>query len=358
MKQLRSRINKLEHQLKTSEEKRIRLGNEVNFLNEELSRYMYRYEDDASVNRKKKPTTSQHPIQYNSDRRVDYRKKQRRKIQNMIANNSKLNTNQTTISQNIESSSSDSENQNYHNAQSHHSYTTVQPPQSQQQQQRHYDIDQINSLGKLSSNAKIIFRHHERLLDKRIMNKKRFSQVVMLDEDEIFQMNKDIPSSKTNATINDDNDTLKISHCSILQQSDLNDTLNTYTNSHKHRYMDYLAEEEEDSFDDRIKPGQFFSDDLDLESTGLGSSNTNIVASTNNIAVNNNNNNNSLECFPKAESSISQNDDGKNEKERTNEQNDDEKKSNKTFDVINNDALKPKESDTKCETDDDDDDEV
>ena len=354
MKQLRSRINKLEHQLKTSEEKRIRLGNEVNFLNEELSRYMYRYEDDASVNRKKKPT-SQHPIQYNSDRRVDYRKKQRRKIQNMIANNSKLNTNQTTISQNIESSSSDSENQNYHNAQSHHSYTTVQPPQSQQQQQRHYDIDQINSLGKLSSNAKIIFRHHERLLDKRIMNKKRFSQVVMLDEDEIFQMNKDIPSSKTNATINDDNDTLKISHCSILQQSDLNDTLNTYTNSHKHRYMDYLAEEEEDSFDDRIKPGQFFSDDLDLESTGLGSSNTNIVASTNNIAVNNNN---SLECFPKAESSISQNDDGKNEKERTNEQNDDEKKSNKTFDVINNDALKPKESDTKCETDDDDDDEV
>ncbi|OTF83024.1 coiled-coil domain-containing protein 102A-like protein, partial [Euroglyphus maynei] len=284
VKQLRTRINKLEHQLKTSEEKRIRLGNEVNFLNEELSRYMYRYEDDASVNRKKKPTSHQHPIQYNSDRRVDYRKKHRRKIQNMVANNPKSSTNQTQM---IESSSSDSENQHFNNAQSHHSYTPVQ----QQQQQKHYDIDQMPSMDKLSSNAKIIFRHHERLFDKRITNKKRFSQVVMLDEDEIFQMNKDIPSSTISKTTNND-DTLKMS---ILQQSDLNDTLNSYMN--KHRYMDYLPEdvEEEDSFDDRIKPGQFFNDDLELESTGIGSSNTNIVASTSNMAVNND----SSECFPK-----------------------------------------------------------
>lgn len=338
VKQLRSRMNKLEHQLKTSEEKRIRLGNEVNFLNEELSRYMYRYEDDTAVNNRKKPTTH-NPIQYNSDRRVDYRKKHRRKIHNLIAKSS---TNQTTIPPNIESSSSDSENQHHHNAQSHHSYTMVQP-QQQHQQKKHYDIDQIHSLGKFSSNSKIVFRHHERLFDKRIMNKKRFSQVVMLDEDEIFQMNKDFPLasslSKTNATTNDDCDTLKISHSSsIMQQSELNDTLNTFTNSHKHRYMDYLPEdvEEEDSFDDRIKPGQFFSDDLDFESTGLGSSTTNIVASTNNIATNNNNTSESIAKVH--DDSISQ-DEGNGEEKTDNNNNndDDEKKSNETFENGNND---------------------
>lgn len=39
----------------------------------------------------------------------------------------------------------------------------------------------------------LVLRQHERLFNKKIMNKKRFSQVVMVDEDEIMQLNEEIP---------------------------------------------------------------------------------------------------------------------------------------------------------------------
>lgn len=242
----------MEHQVQISDEKRYRLGNEVNLLTEELSRYMYRGEDDVNNSQTKVKSTQQHPY-YNSDRRVDYRKKHRRKKE-LLKENSKIN----------ESSSDSDSRDNVHP----HSYTIQK---------------EENSLGKKlnelqSINSKIVFRNHDRLFDKKIINRKRFSQVVMLDEDEIFQMNKDIPLTRNNS----ENSTLKANNNHHVQE--FNET--SYTDN-KHRLMEYVPEdvEEEYSFDDRIKPGHFFNDDIDFDSTGVCGSSTNIIKNTNHSNV-------------------------------------------------------------------------
>lgn len=245
----------MEHQVQISDEKRYRLGNEVNLLNEELSRYMYRAEDDVNNSQSKSKQIQQH-LYYNSDRRVDYRKKHRRKKE-FFKENSKIN----------ESSSDSDSRDNAHP----HSYTI--------QKEENSLIKKINELPSSNfGNSKIVFRNHDRLFDKKIINKKRFSQVVMLDEEEIFQMNKEIPLTRNNS----ENSTLKANNNQHVQ--DFNET--SYTDN-KHRLMEYVPEdvEEEYSFDDRIKPGHFFNDDIDFDSTGVAGSSTNIKNTNSNVAT-------------------------------------------------------------------------
>ena len=86
---------------------------------------------------------------------------------------------------------------------------------------------------------KVILRNHERLfLDKKIANRKRFSQVVMCDEDELLQFNQDIPSNSLSK--NSDNNTLKY--------SENNDSINNDNNSYQQRFMEHVSEEEEEFF--------------------------------------------------------------------------------------------------------------
>lgn len=93
-------------------------------------------------------------------------------------------------------------------------------------------------------------RNHERLFDKKIVNRKRFSQVVMCDEDEIFRLNEEIPppqlTGNNNNSLkskNSDNNTLKY-HPETAEQQ--NDSVQTDSNSYQARLMDHVLEEEEE----------------------------------------------------------------------------------------------------------------
>jgi len=89
-----------------------------------------------------------------------------------------------------------------------------------------------------NSTPKVVLRNHERLFDKKIVNRKRFSQVVMCDEEEIFQFNQNI--SANSLTKNSDNNTLKY--------SENNDSINNDNNSYQQRFMEHVSEEEEECF--------------------------------------------------------------------------------------------------------------
>ncbi|UXI19390.1 LZIC-like protein [Sarcoptes scabiei] len=269
--QLQSRINKLEHQLRISDEKRLRLGNEVCLLNEELSRYMCKFNHENKMNVRSKVKKYQRPAQqlnhFNSDRRIDYRKKHRRK------KDSKESIRQEDSS----SSELDSRDQSSHLPRTS---SSMQKEETIRDQSLGRIRNEVQSLSLNKDQNKILYRNHERLFDKKIINKKRFSQVVMLDEDEILQMNKEISINTINPTSSSLNETLKSTGQKDIQNDHLhfNDSIK-YLPQNKHQlYMDYVpedVEEEEDSFDDRIKPGQFLND-FDFGTTGIIESSANI----------------------------------------------------------------------------------
>lgn len=232
----------------------MRLSDEVNALNEELSRYMSRFhEEEAANNIRPNKHPNKHlahmqPVHYNSDRRVDYRKHRRKKE---LAKEQPQSHHRSYSGQHESSSSEDEVAPICH-----------QPMPSTSSS----SLVKLRNKDPSIQSQRIVYRNHERLFDKKIVNKKRFSQVVMLDEDEIFQMNQEIPTFQSSGRGSRDN-TLKASNNhNHIDDSCGNSTQNYYS---QQRPMEYVPEEDgncsdgrDDSFDDRIKPGQFLADDL------------------------------------------------------------------------------------------------
>lgn len=223
MKQLKAKVNKLEHQLQVSETKRNNLSDEVKILNENLSKF-YRFEDENNNSKQRPknqliPQQQQSLVHCNSDRRVDYRKQRRKKDLPKDYWKKK------------ESSSSELEELDRRIG------------------EMKISNEELNNHTKSATrkdNSKIIYRNHERLFDKKIMNRKRFSQVVMLDEDEIFQLNQDIPTLVSNKSF--DNNTLKSSNNNnSISNGETSNEQEQYNG--QQRFIDYVLEEENSNDD-------------------------------------------------------------------------------------------------------------
>lgn len=194
VKSLKSRLVKLEHQLELSESKRSNLSQEVNLLTEQLSRLVYRFEDENNNNNNGNRQKTR-KAQLSSERRTDSR---RRKNETAKLRKATVSSSSDELEQRVAEMKLD---------------------------------DEVNTRFPVS-NPKILYRNHERLFDKKIMNRKRFSQVVMLDEDEIFELNQELPTPIANSNKSFDNSTLKN-----------NDDEKEGENFHN-RFIDYVLEED------------------------------------------------------------------------------------------------------------------
>lgn len=153
LKQLRWKVSKLEQQLQVCERKNEKLTEESVTANNELAKYVQRFANDH-----RKPMHKTGSLQI----------PQRNRIGKESAQNNQF----------------DDQNGGGSEDKSH--------------------LRRLNTLTfddmKTSSNnftRGLVLRQHERLFNKKIMNKKRFSQVVMVDEDEIMQLNEEIPIKET-----------------------------------------------------------------------------------------------------------------------------------------------------------------
>ncbi|KAI2799799.1 hypothetical protein BLOT_014226 [Blomia tropicalis] len=233
IKTLKDKLARLENQLQMSEEKRNRLSEEVTILHNELSRNMYRLENETDGQRTRQPHSAMH---YNSDRRVDYRK-QRRKKETIIVNRKNE----------LSSTEEDDAQQQRLDYLHYRQLVSSNGPKIPANVRQPRDIDHYvpSSSSSVQANPKVVMRNHERLFDKKIANRKRFSQVVMCDEDELLQFNQDIPNV-TNS--NNDNNTLKYSD---IGQPYLGNNYNESidNSSYQKRFMEHVSEEEEDEDD-------------------------------------------------------------------------------------------------------------
>lgn len=229
LKHLKCKMYKLEHHLKVSEDKCLRLAEEVNTLNGELARHINRSPSHRLSN-----NSGQSPVTGALTGSLDYKNKLPN--QNNFRKNQSKPAKFNLQSENCMSSSDQEEDEEPISEDTINRYST------QAFRSNSNTLEQVDSLRKSAEsqqNSKIILRHHERLFDRKIVNSKRFSQVVMVDEDEIFQLNDEISHKPTN---DPDNNTLKFSSSSNYDTKSYQQP--TETPNAQLRFMEHLSEEE------------------------------------------------------------------------------------------------------------------